>query len=162
MESREENGIIIEFLLGSAPNEGTWFGDTKPNSSPFWWRDKLRKYDEDFKEQNKALLDKIKSLEDSLLDVTRKSCARIDELKAADSVNEQLQFQYNELEKVNGNLKTQVDSLVHCITHLEKDKIPIVINSKHCNCREPKIYRKWGEVGCDKCGKLLNPNQSLT
>lgn len=33
-------------------------------------------------------------------------------------------------------------------------------NSKHCNCSEPKIYRKWGEVGCDKCNKLINPTNT--
>lgn len=44
LSNKEEN--VIEFLLGSSPFKGCWYGDDKPadENGNFWWRAYLRKY----------------------------------------------------------------------------------------------------------------------
>lgn len=41
--SAEDNGTVIEFLLGEKSLDGVWFGDKHPKlAAPFWWRKHLR------------------------------------------------------------------------------------------------------------------------
>ena len=45
MKTAETDGTIIEFLLGSHPYDGVWFGDQHPEKEGwFWWRKALRDY----------------------------------------------------------------------------------------------------------------------
>lgn len=46
----EQDGTIIEFLLGQKPFQGVWFGDKHPaHTGKFWWRTCLREHASQFK-----------------------------------------------------------------------------------------------------------------
>lgn len=48
--AEDENGTVIEFLLGEKSFDGVWFGDVNPNDKrQFWWRKHLREYLSQFK-----------------------------------------------------------------------------------------------------------------
>lgn len=78
-------------------------------------------------QQNKQLLEEIERLNSSLLDVARKSCARVDELTAklkdADSVNERyidfISLVVNSYKMINN--KTTIESVYHILTNRASD-----------------------------------------
>jgi hypothetical protein len=77
--------------------------------------------------------------------------------KVSDS--EMYYFIVDEINNKTKELKEQLAEKEKEIEQLKTVSIykQIVIKSNYCNCSEPKIYRKWGEIGCDKCNKLINP-----
>lgn len=52
-ETQEELPEVIKFLLGEAPLDGHWFGDSYARGGKFWWRPELRKLFEHKTRKNK-------------------------------------------------------------------------------------------------------------
>ena len=52
--TKNEDGTIVEFLLGSRSYEGVWFGEEHPRlDGRFWWRPILKSYIESIKTKAK-------------------------------------------------------------------------------------------------------------
>lgn len=97
---------IINFLLGSEPIDGLWFGDTNTARKPFWWRFHLRQYDES---KDKEIED-LKKLYNDLAESHAKHVIEIESLKKE---NEELRFDANILSMQLSKVKIESSNFAY-------------------------------------------------
>ena len=116
---------IINFLLGSQPIDGFWFGDNNYERKPFWWRFHLRQYveskDKEIEDLKKVYNDLAESHAKQVIE-NNAFKTTIEEYKkssigyemALDKLESELLKAKERFCKCNENDKTGSTSAMHC------------------------------------------------